>query len=81
MLLYISIPTKQKIIIKELEILHFMECQGTFFEYIYFFAALFGCPVVTSDRTLMASSLHSEYVYKDNFWVVTSVKINYFIVR
>ena len=53
-----------------------------FFEYAYFDAHS-GCPVVTSDRThidITSVSLHSENVYKDNFWVETCIKINYTIV-
>ena len=38
-------------------------------------------PVVMSDRThtgiRRTVSLHSEHVYKDNFWVETSINMNY----
>ena len=77
MLLYISIPTKQKI--NELEIPHFMQSQWTFSN-MHIFAALSVCPVVTSDRTHTGIgrtvSFHSEHIYKDNFWVETSIQLN-----
>ena len=76
--LCISIHTKQKI--NELEIPLFMQCQWTFSN-IRISAALSGCPVVTSDRThtgiRRTVSLHPEHVYKDNFWVEMSIKMNY----
>ena len=66
--------------IYELESPHFMQCQWDF-SIMYIFAALFVCPVVTSDRThtgiRRTVSLHSEHVYKDTFRVETSVKMNY----
>ena len=48
---------------------------------MHIFAALSGCPGVTSDRTRTGIrrtvSLHSEHVYKDTFWVETSINMNY----
>ena len=48
---------------------------------MHIFAVLSGCPVVMSDRThtgiRYTLSLHTEHVYKDNFWVEMSVKMNY----
>ena len=51
-----------------------------FSEYAYF-AALSGSQGVTSERSYTGIrrtlSLHLEHVYRDNFWIETSVKINY----
>ena len=81
MLLYISIPTKQKNKTKmnELEIPHVMQCQWAFSN-MHIVVALSRYPVVTSDRThtgIRRVSLHSEHVYMDNVWVETSVNMNY----
>ena len=48
-------------------------------EYAYF-VAFSGCPVLSSERkhtgTRWTLSVNSEYVYKDNIWVSTSVGRN-----
>ena len=47
-------------------------------------AALFGFPIVMSDRThtgiRRTLSLYSKHVYTDNFSVEMSVKINYYAI-
>ena len=60
-----------------------MQCQWTLLN-MQIFAALSGCPVVTSDRTHTGTrrtvSLHSEHVCKDNLWVETIVQMNCFAI-
>ncbi|KAK2150962.1 hypothetical protein NP493_2702g00007 [Ridgeia piscesae] len=62
------------------EIPHVMQCQWPFSNR-HIYATLSGFPVVTLDRThtgiRRTLSLHPEYVYKDNLWVETNVKMNY----